>query len=306
MPPSIVVARRASASSSTAMAALRALRLSHWAKNVLVFLPIVGAHRLSDAGALRSTALGFLAFSVTASAVYVVNDVVDLDADRRHATKRNRPFASGALPVAAAWVLVPGLLALAAAVAFQLPGAFGALLLAYFLSTLAYSLAAKRWPLVDVMLLGGLYTSRIYAGGLAAGIPVSEWLATFSMFLFLSLAFLKRATELVDAGEPPRGRGYVLADRETVFTMGTMAGYLSVLVLALYISSPEIGRLYPSHGWLWALCPLVLYWVSRAWLLGRRGEVRGDPLMFAFQDRVSWIVGVLGAAVVLLAARGGS
>jgi 4-hydroxybenzoate polyprenyltransferase len=236
--------------------------------------------------------------------VYVVNDLVDLEADRRHASKRNRPFASGVLPVGAAFVVVPALLGAGAATALALPAAFALLLAGYFVATLGYSLAAKRWPLVDVLVLGGLYTSRIYAGGLATGIPVSEWLATFSLFLFVSLAFLKRGSELLAAEESPPGRGYVLADRESVFSMGTSAGYLSVLVLALYVSSPEVRPLYASPGWLWALCPLVLYWVSWLWLRARRGEVHEDPLLFALTDRVTWVVAALGSAVVLAATRG--
>jgi 4-hydroxybenzoate polyprenyltransferase len=303
-PTSVAAASPAARPPSRVLAALRAARPHQWAKNVLVFLPVLGAHRVSDPRALAQAGLAFVAFGLVASAVYVVNDLVDLEADRRHARKRNRPFASGALPVGAAFGLVPALLAAGAAAAIALPTAFALLLAGYFVATLGYSLAAKRWSLVDVLVLGGLYTSRVYAGGLATGIPVSEWLATFSLFLFVSLAFLKRASELLASEESPPGRGYVLADRESVFTMGTSAGYLSVLVLALYVSSPEVRRLYASPGWLWALCPLVLYWVSRLWLRARRGEVHEDPLLFALTDRATWVVAALGSAVVLAAARG--
>jgi 4-hydroxybenzoate polyprenyltransferase len=289
---------------SRALAAIRAVRPQQWAKNILVFLPVLGAHRISDPRALAQAAVAFVAFGLVASAAYVVNDVADLESDRRHPAKRSRAFASGALPVCAAWVLAPALLAAGGGAALALPRAFGILLAGYFLATIVYSLAAKRWPLVDVLLLGALYTSRVYAGGLATAIPVSEWLATFSMFLFVSLAFLKRASELVGSRESPPGRGYVLEDRESVFTMGTSAGYLSVLVLALYVSSPEVRLLYASPESLWALCPLVLYWVSRMWLRARRGEVHDDPLLFALADRVTWVVAVLGSAIVLAATRG--
>lgn len=303
--PSLAAVTPAPRSSARALALVRAARPHQWAKNVLVFLPLLGAHRLSDPGALAAAALSFVAFSIVASAVYVVNDVFDLEADRAHPTKRERPFASGLLPVRAAFLLAPALLAAGGAVAAALPPPFAALLAGYFVATLVYSVAAKRWPLVDVILLGGLYTSRIYAGGLATGIPVSEWLATFSMFLFVSLAFLKRGSELLAARASPAGRGYLLEDRDSVFTMGTISGYLSVLVLALYISSPEVRRLYPSPGWLWALCPAVLYWVSWMWLRARRGEVHEDPLVFALTHRVTWIVAAIGSATVLAATRGG-
>lgn len=282
-----------------AIAVARALRLHQWAKNVLVFLPIVAAHRIGDPAALAGALVAFLALGLVASAVYVLNDLADLEADRAHPSKRNRPFASGVLPVAAAAWLVPPLLAAGGAASWASPAAFRLLLAGYFLATLAYSFGVKRSPLLDVLVLAGLYTARIYAGALATGIPVSEWLASFSMFLFLSLAFLKRASELLasEAGAP--GRGYVVADREAVFSMGVSAGYLSVLVLALYLSSPEVRRLYARPHWLWALCPLVLYWVSRMWLRARRGEVHDDPVLFALKDPATYVVGALGALALL-------
>lgn len=303
-PDGVVDASDARAHPERVPPAVRALRLHQWSKNVLVFLPVLGAHRVSDPQALGAAALAFVAFGLTASAAYVVNDVLDVEADRRHPTKRRRPFASGRLRARAALALVPALLGAAALAALRLPLAFSALAGAYFLATVAYSVALKRVPLVDVLVLGSLYTARVYAGALATGIPVSEWLASFSMFLFVSLAFLKRAAELVGAEAPAR-RGYVAGDREALFGMGIAAGYASVVVLALYVSSHEIRRLYPSPAWLWALCPLVLYWVSHLWLRARRGEVKDDPIVFALTDRVTWVVGVLGAIAVVAAARGG-
>lgn len=288
-----------------AVAAARALRLPQWAKNVLVFLPVLGAHRAGDADAVLRSARAFVAFGLAASAAYVVNDVADLAADRQHPRKRARPFAAGELPAAAALLLAPALLVAAGAVALSLPPGFAALLAGYFLVTVAYSLGLKRLALVDVFVLGGLYTSRVFAGALATGIPVSPWLTSFSLFLFLSLALLKRGAELVAAPAAPPGRGYLASDREAVFTMGIAAGYLSVLVLALYVSSPEILRLYPSPAWLWALCPLVLFWVSHLWLRTRRGEVEDDdPLMFALAQKATWIVLLLGTVVVIAASRG--
>ncbi len=281
---------------------LRALRVHQWAKNLLVFLPLIGAHRVRDVMELSQAILAFLAFGVVASGVYVLNDILDVSSDRLHLRKRHRPIASGELSIGMGALLVPLLLVLGAVLASPLPRGFGAILAAYFLVTLAYSLGLKRRPVLDVLTLAALYTSRIFAGGLATGIPVSEWLATFSMFLFLSLAFLKRSTELVDSGALP-GRGYVAADRQSVLAMGSAAGYLSVLVLALYISAPEVRRLYPHPQALWALCPLVLFWVTRLWFLAQRGEVDDDPLVFAFKDRTTYVVALAGAVAVYVAAR---
>jgi len=277
---------------------LRALRPHQWVKNALVFVPLAGAHRLGDADRLLPTTLAFGAFCLTASAVYLTNDLADLEADRLHPRKRLRPLASGALSAGLARALVPLLLAGALALALRLPPATGAILLGYWLATLAYSMGLKRQPVLDVLLLAGLYTARLYAGGLAAQVPVSEWLATYSMFLFLSLAFLKRAVEL--DGAALQGRGYRREDRAPVFAMGIASAYLSVLVLALYVSAQDTTRLYSHPTRLWLLCPLLLYWVSRVWLLAQRGELDDDPVLFALRDPSSWWVAGLGALVVWL------
>lgn len=281
-------------------AALQALRPHQWAKNALVFVPLLGAHRLGDPPTLAAALLAFVAFDLVASAAYVVNDLVDVDADRAHPEKRLRPFASGALAPWHGGALVAALLAGGAALAARLPPSFALLLAGYFVATLAYSCWLKRQVALDVLLLAGLYTVRMFAGGFATGVPVSEWLASFSMFLFLSLAFVKRASELARSERALPGRGYRAEDREVVFTMGITAGYLSVLVLALYVSSNDVRRLYARPAWLWALCPLVLYWVSRLWVRARRGEVHHDPLIFALRDPATWAVGVLAAVAVAL------
>jgi 4-hydroxybenzoate polyprenyltransferase len=280
--------------------AVRALRLHQWSKNVLVFLPLLAAHKALEPELLFRTLLAFLAFGLVASGHYVLNDLLDLEADRRHARKRNRPFASGALPASAGVALVPALLAAGVAVALLLPRGFQAVLAGYLAATSAYSLALKRVVILDVLLLAGLYTSRMFAGAFAADVPVSEWLASFSMFLFLSLALLKRASEIVETAQALHGRGYLASDREPIFGMGVASGYLAVLVLALYVSSNEVRLLYSHPGWLWALCPLVLYWVSRLWIRAHRGEVRDDPVLFALRDPASWLVAALGATILLL------
>jgi 4-hydroxybenzoate polyprenyltransferase len=277
---------------------VRQLRVYQWAKNVLLFLPLVGAHRLFDLALLSRTALGFLCFGLVASSVYVTNDLLDLESDRRHARKRKRPFASGSLSLRLGIGLVPALFGTGIALSFFLPRAFSAILAGYWITTLAYSLALKRRPVLDAMVLAALYTVRIYAGGFAGGVPISEWLASFSMFFFLSLAMVKRSSELKMTTDALPGRGYAQGDHLAVSAMGIAAGYVSVLVLALYISSHEVLRLYSDPRWLWLLCVLVLYWLSSLWLKAFRGEVDDDPLVFAMKDPGSWAVVALAAAVL--------
>src|SRR5713101_8217991 len=281
---------------------VRQLRLYQWAKNALLFIPLLAAHRLGDCSLWVRNLLAFLSFGLVASSVYVLNDLSDLEADRRHPRKRFRPLASGELPAGVGKALVPTLLVTGAAVALQLPREFGVLLAGYWVTTLAYSLGLKKRPILDVALLAGLYTVRIYAGGAATGVPVSEWLATFAMFLFFSLAFIKRAAELVGAAEALPYRGYRPDDLAPVFSMGIASGYLAALVLALYISSHDVRRLYAHPAWLWLLCPLVLYWLSDLWLHARRSEVDDDPLLFALRDPSSWVVAAIAAAVVWMGA----
>jgi 4-hydroxybenzoate polyprenyltransferase len=280
-------------------AAMRVLRLHHWAKNVLVLVPAVAAHRVGDPALLARAALAFVAFGLVASAVYVLNDLADVEADRLHPRKRHRPFASGALSPWTGAALVPVLLAAGAAVASPLPPAFGLALLAYLALTTAYTFALKRQPVLDVVVLAALYTARLFAGGAATGIELSEWLASFSMFLFLSLALLKRASELV-LGDPEAlpGRGWRSVDRDAVFSLGAASGYVAVLVLVLYLSSGEVRLLYSHPRRLWLLCPLLLYWVSRLWVTARRGHLHDDPLVHAFRDPASYAVAAAGAAVV--------
>jgi 4-hydroxybenzoate polyprenyltransferase len=295
------VTSTSAAVSLPAVAALvRAVRLHQWSKNLLVFVPLLAAHRLHEGEALARVGLAFLSFGLVASALYVVNDLVDLESDRAHPRKRLRPFASGALPARAGVVLAPVLLAAGAGVGSTLPPAFRATLAGYFVATLLYSLALKRVEVLDVLVLAGLYTLRIYAGSFAAGAPVSQWLASFSLFFFLSLALAKRATELGrTAGRLP-GRAYVADDLVVMSVMGVVSGYLSVLVLALYVNSPDVTRLYARPAWLWGLCVLVLYWVSRVWLRAWRGSLHEDPVVFAIRDPVSWAVALAAAAVIRL------
>ena len=284
---------------------LRALRLHQWVKNLLVFVPLAAAHKLGNPELLAKAALAFVAFGLCASSVYVLNDLLDLPADRAHARKRQRPFASGAASVRVGVVLIPLLLAAAAAIATMLPLAFLATLAVYHVTTLAYSLWLKGKLMIDVLVLAGLYTLRILAGAAAVAIVPSFWLIAISMFLFLSLAMVKRYSELLelrDAGVTnARGRGYEVTDLATLQSLGAAAGYCAVLVLALYINSNDVRINYTHPNRIWLLCPLLLYWVSRMWQRAGRGQMHDDPLVFALKDRISRYVGAAGVIVMLAA-----
>jgi 4-hydroxybenzoate polyprenyltransferase len=291
---------------SRGLALVQALRPHQWVKNLLVFVPVVLDHKLFNGPTLAKGITAFLAFCCAASSAYILNDVLDLEADRRHPTKRYRAFASGALSPALGIVLVPGLLAIAYALSYSsLPARFLELLTIYVVLTTAYSLYLKRVAVVDVLLLAGLYTLRVLAGIAAAQVRFSAWLLAFSMFLFLSLAFLKRYTEVNamvgDAAEQVRRRGYLRGDREWLGSMGGASGYLSVLVLALYINSEQVVALYRDPLLLWLVCPLLLFWTSRMWLLAHRGRIHDDPIVATVRDPMSYVTGALVALVLYLA-----
>ncbi len=274
---------------------LRALRLHQWAKNLLLFVPLLTAHLVFEPSALASAALAFLSFCLCASGVYLLNDLADLPADRRHPRKRLRPFASGQLSALAGLGVAAVLLGAAVALALAtLPGAFVLALAAYFVLTCAYSLRLKRVEILDVVILAALYTARIIAGALALQVELSFWLLAFSMFLFLSLALLKRHTELTAMSalgeEHASGRGYRVSDIPLVAMLGVTAGYASVLVFALYINSPASAALYARPVLLWLLCPLLLFWIGRVWLLSHRRRMHDDPLVFALTDPASLLV----------------
>lgn len=285
---------------------LRALRLHQWLKNLLVILPLLTAHRLLDPNATREAVIAFFAFGLCASGVYVLNDLFDLGADRRHPRKRTRAFAAGTLPLLHGVVIAPLLTLAAFALAITLlPLGFVVTLLVYNLATLAYSFGLKRVVMLDTVILAGLYTLRIIAGTLAIGSAISFWLLSFSMFVFLSLAMLKRYTELKIVAEAggggAGGRGYHSEDLSIVQSLGTASGYISVLVLALYINSSVSESLYRHADWLWLLCPPFLYWISRIWLIAHRGRMHDDPVVFAVTDRVSQCVLVVMAAITIAA-----
>ncbi len=284
---------------------VRALRTHQWLKNLLIFVPLIMAHRWQELPKSFSTLVAFFSFSLCASSVYILNDLFDLESDRQHHSKRNRPFASGALPLALGFALVPLLFLSALLLSFSSTKDFTLTLVLYFIITLFYSLRLKRILLLDIVTLASLYTVRIFAGGVAADVPVSEWLLAFSMFIFFSLACLKRYSELHNLlrtqKEKTLGRGYLVSDLTQISQFGSSSAYISVLVLALYIRSPEVLALYHHPMVLWAVCPVLLYWVSRMWLLAHRGEIDEDPIVFAIEDKVSIIVAFLALVLVLAA-----
>ncbi len=284
---------------------LKAIRPWQWLKNSLIFVPLILAKQLFDPGSLVACIMAFISFSLVASAGYLVNDLLDLEADRQHPRKKNRPVAAGLLSlwniVFLIFVLILTGLLLASLVSINLV----LLLVAYFVVVVAYSLELKQHALVDVILIASFYATRIIAGGLAIGVSISFWLLAFSIFVFLSLALLKRCTEIRSISRDENtlipGRGYYQEDEPMLSVMGISSGYLSVVVIALYINSSEVTTLYQSPQFLWLVCPLMLYWISRMWLKTRRNEMDDDPLVFALRDKVSLITGVLLALVLLLA-----
>lgn len=284
---------------------LKALRVHQWVKNVLVFLPLLAAHRLLEVDAVLATVLAFVCFSLCASSVYITNDLLDLAADRQHHRKRNRPFAAGHLPLLAGPFVAATLLVVGFALATLLGEIFVTVLVGYYLLTSAYSLRFKRIVMLDVILLATLYTSRIVAGTAAIHAKPSFWLLAFSMFIFLSLAMVKRYIELLSAQKAGKinasGRGYDVGDIPLIQSLGATSGYLSVLVLALYIDSPDSRALYHHPHYLWLLCPLLLYWISRTWAIAHRGVMHDDPVVFAVTDRLSRVLLLVAALVILFA-----
>ena len=287
---------------------IKALRLHQWLKNALIFVPLLAAKAEGDHGLLLAACLAFLAFGLFASSVYVLNDLLDLQADRQHRTKRRRPFASGAIPVAHGVVAAPLLMAASVGLAIGfLPGIFLEVLLVYGAITTAYSFYLKRQVVVDVLLLATLYTIRILAGAAATHIKPSFWLLAFSMFIFLCLAMAKRYSELRQAMDKQgtlAGRGYMPSDLPVVLAMGSGSGLVAVLILALYTQSEIVPAHYPAPEWLWMVPPVMLYWVVRLWMKANRGEVDDDPVVFAARDWQSLVVAAMMGGLFVFASIG--
>jgi 4-hydroxybenzoate polyprenyltransferase len=300
---------------STVRSWLKAVRLHQWAKNVLIFVPLLLAHDWNLTTFVGAT-VAFLSFGLCASSTYIVNDLLDIEADRRHPRKRKRPFAAGDLSaiqgVAAIVVLflvavllavlLPNIVRLVPGGVQPKPYAFLGWLALYTATTLTYSMYLKRKLLLDVFVLSGLYTVRILAGSAATGIPMSAWLAGFSVFFFLSLAFVKRFSELEGlrerGGSVPSGRGYMVGDLEQLRALGTGSAYAAVVVMTLYINNPETNLLYQHPTRLWLVVPVLLLWLSQIWMLASRGQMHDDPVVFAITDKRSLLLGAMMAAVV--------
>jgi len=285
------------------VACWRELRPHQWIKNVLVFVPLAAVHGLFDRARLELCLLGFAAFCLAASSIYVLNDLIDLEDDRHDPQKLDRPLATGAMHTRTAWLLQTLLLASACAVAWQLPHHFISVLIAYYLLMCVYSLLLKRIVVADIFILACGYSLRVAAGAALLQIRPSAWLIALCGSLFMSFALLKRYAELMARQSAPDGgvlRGYRAADAPILAVQGIASGYLSVLVLALYTTTDLFRRAYGRQQLFWLLCALLLYWINYMWLMARRGRIPHDPITFALRDRTSALLIAAMAATALL------
>jgi 4-hydroxybenzoate polyprenyltransferase/phosphoserine phosphatase len=299
-PDSVEVAAR----DSKARALLLAMRPHQWIKNSLLFLPALAAHNFS-ASALLTILIAFFSFSFGASSIYLVNDMIDLPHDRAHIEKRHRPLAAGSITVRDAAILFVLLAGISIGLALMLPASFMLVLAGYLCLAMSYSFYLKRKLMVDVVALAALYGIRVVAGSAATGIFLSQWLAGFCFFIFLSLALMKRTTEIIllpkSSEDKIKGRGYRRADFPTINALTAASGFVAVLVLALYINSPDVKILYQRPDMLWGICIILVYWLGRAFFLTGRGEMRQDPVIFAATDWRSLLAGVLILATFIVA-----
>ena len=280
-----------------------AIRGHHWAKNLLLFLPLTLAHNL-DVELLTRTFFGFLLYGCCASGLYILNDLLDLHSDREHPWKKQRPFAAGEISIPQGLLASVLLLGVGLGFGVALEPGFGLTLLGYAALTMWYSLQLKKIALLDVFVLSSFYSFRILAGALISSTPLSQWFLAFSLFFFLSLAMAKRYSELVHATNLVKtgnsGRGYRADDRELLMALGVGSSFAAVVIFSLYVHGQEVRALYVSPEYLFLLCPIVLYWLSRNWLLAHRGELKEDPVTLAIRDRVSY--GVAAASALVIAA----
>jgi len=274
------------------------LRPHQWLKNILVLLPVLLSHTWNNWAISSKALLATVCFCLTASATYIFNDFLDVHSDREHDHKKLRPLAAGTVTTRAAMMLAVALLLAAIFLAVKLPWSFGIMLAVYLLSTILYSLYLKTKVVLDICTLAGLYTIRLFAGGAATTIPISEWTAAFAMFCFLGLAAVKRYAELQaspETGELTTRRGYEQVDKSTIQVLGLSSMVMSVLVLVLYLRSPEVTLLYRHSEMLRLICPVLLYWFGRIWIVAGRGRMHSDPIIFALRDRAS----LVAAAVIV-------
>ena len=285
-----------------------AIRLHQWLKNFLLFVPLIAAHQLGNITSLTTLTIAFVSFSLCASSVYITNDLLDLESDRIHPRKRYRPFARATLPLVLGAGVAVSFMTAGISISVLVGSDFFIIILLYLFLTAAYSLVLKRLVLVDCLTLATLYTVRIVAGAVAVSVPLSFWLLAFSVFIFLSLALVKRYAELISQiqeGSPAaHGRGYMESDASLLQTLGVSSGYIAALVVALYVRSEADGSLYAEPTAILLVLPILLFWISWVWLKATRGEMHDDPIVFAIKDKVSLFVSLLIAAVVVYAATG--
>ena len=272
----------------------RAIRIHQWVKNLLLFVPLLTSHNLTDAGKIGLAIVAFFAFSFCASSVYVLNDFFDLADDRKHRSKHQRVFASGEMSIVKGGMIFFTCLLLSLTLSLIVGPEFLLVICIYFTVTLAYSLYLKSQMMVDIILLAALFTLRIIAGAVAIDVQLSFWLLAFSMFIFLSLAIMKRYIELLaikntSTVRDVKARGYYVSDINILSGLGTTCGCLAVLIMAFYVNSPDVIKLYSRQEILWLVCPLLLFWICRTWLKASRGNVDDDPITFVIKDWVSWV-----------------
>lgn len=288
------------------MTIAKAMRVYQWVKNTLLFVPLVLAHRFFETELLLTTGIAFLCFSLCASSVYILNDLLDLESDRLHIRKKKRPFASGKLPISLGVLLVPMLIATSFVGSYLFVSQdFTLVLLAYFAITTAYTFVLKKIAIVDVLLLAGLYAFRLFAGAIAGNVMISQWLIAFSVFIFLSLAFVKRYSELIalisDNKTQAKGRAYTVGDVDLLRSVGTACGLVSILIFAFYINSREVTNLYHRPQLLWGVGICLLYWILRVWFVAHRGQMHDDPIIFTVKDKASYVVVAVLVTIVVFA-----
>lgn len=282
------------------------LRVHHWLKNMLLFVPLLTAHQFNNIQHLSTLSLSFISFSLCASSVYIINDLLDLESDRRHIHKRNRPFASGKIPIKIGLIIFPQLIFISLILAWTIDLVFFVLLILYIFLSVIYSFLIKKIIILDCLTLAILFTLRIFAGASVVSIEISFWLFIFSVFIFLSLAFIKRYIEIHSQKKHSKiflhGRGYLATDASLIQTLGIASGYAGMVVFALYLSSEKVITLYSQPELLWFVLLLLIFWINWIWIKAHRGEVHDDPVMFAIQDKISLLVISLIFIVFMLAA----
>ncbi len=284
---------------------IKTLRPHQWIKNLLVFLPLIASHSYTSAHSIYLAALTFIIFSLAASAVYIFNDIADLQYDKRHPIKKNRPLASGRVSKYVLIIMIPTLIGISLSLCLIISNQLTYLLGLYLITNFLYSKILKSIAVVDILILTLFYVMRIISGAIAINVFISAWLIAFSIFLFLSLAAAKRYAELSNAKKDNRScnnsRGYSFADKEFIYTTGLTSGLLSVLVLALYVNSQQAEKLYTNPIFLWGICPIILTWILRMWLLLNRFQVDEDPVIYTLQDKWSYVSLILFIVFFLLA-----